>query len=33
MPACAPEHLELEITETVVMEDPERALRVIKPLT
>jgi EAL domain-containing protein (putative c-di-GMP-specific phosphodiesterase class I) len=27
-----PDHLELEITETVVMEDPERALRVIKPL-
>lgn len=27
-----PDYLELEITETVVMEDPERALRVIKPL-
>jgi EAL domain-containing protein (putative c-di-GMP-specific phosphodiesterase class I) len=27
-----PDHLELEITETVVMEDPERALRVIRPL-
>jgi len=27
-----PHHLELEITESVVMEDPERALRVIKPL-
>jgi EAL domain-containing protein (putative c-di-GMP-specific phosphodiesterase class I) len=28
----APENLELEITESVVMADPERALRVIKPL-
>jgi EAL domain-containing protein (putative c-di-GMP-specific phosphodiesterase class I)/GGDEF domain-containing protein len=27
-----PDYLELEITETVVMEDPERALRVIQPL-
>jgi len=27
-----PNHLELEITESVVMEDPERALRVINPL-
>jgi predicted signal transduction protein with EAL and GGDEF domain len=27
-----PDRLELEITESVVMEDPERALRVIKPL-
>lgn len=28
----APENLELEITETVVMADPDRALRIIKPL-
>jgi EAL domain-containing protein (putative c-di-GMP-specific phosphodiesterase class I) len=28
----APEGLELEITESVVMEDPDRALRVIQPL-
>lgn len=28
----APERLELEITESVVMEDPERAHRIIKPL-
>ncbi|MBX3511684.1 MAG: EAL domain-containing protein [Hyphomonadaceae bacterium] len=28
----APDHLELEITESVVMEDPDRALRVIRPL-
>jgi EAL domain-containing protein (putative c-di-GMP-specific phosphodiesterase class I)/GGDEF domain-containing protein len=28
----APERLELEITESVVMEDPDRALRVIQPL-
>jgi EAL domain-containing protein (putative c-di-GMP-specific phosphodiesterase class I)/GGDEF domain-containing protein len=28
----APDHLELEITESVVMEDPDRALRIIKPL-
>lgn len=28
----APENLELEITESVVMADPERALRIIKPL-
>lgn len=27
-----PDHLELEITESVVMADPDRALRVIKPL-
>jgi EAL domain-containing protein (putative c-di-GMP-specific phosphodiesterase class I)/GGDEF domain-containing protein len=27
-----PDHLELEITESVVMEDPDRALHVIKPL-
>jgi EAL domain-containing protein (putative c-di-GMP-specific phosphodiesterase class I)/HAMP domain-containing protein len=27
-----PENLELEITETVVMADPDRALRIIKPL-
>jgi len=27
-----PQQLELEITESVVMEDPDRALRVIKPL-
>jgi EAL domain-containing protein (putative c-di-GMP-specific phosphodiesterase class I) len=27
-----PERLELEITESMVMEDPERALRVIQPL-
>ena len=27
-----PDHLELEITESVVMEDPDRALRVIQPL-
>ncbi len=27
-----PDHLELEITESVVMQDPDRALRVIKPL-
>jgi EAL domain-containing protein (putative c-di-GMP-specific phosphodiesterase class I) len=26
------DHLELEITESVMMEDPERALRVIQPL-
>src|SRR6185369_4290138 len=26
------DHLELEITESVVMEDPDRALHVIKPL-
>ncbi len=30
--ALAPERLELEITESVVMEDPERALRLIEPL-
>lgn len=29
LPPC---HLELEITESMVMEDPERALRVIQPL-
>ncbi len=28
----APQNLELEITESVMMEDPDRALRVIKPL-
>ncbi|MEZ5959626.1 MAG: EAL domain-containing protein [Hyphomonadaceae bacterium] len=28
----APENLELEITESVVMADPDRALRIIKPL-
>jgi EAL domain-containing protein (putative c-di-GMP-specific phosphodiesterase class I)/GGDEF domain-containing protein len=28
----APDHLELEVTESVMMEDPERALRIIKPL-
>ncbi len=28
----APQRLELEITESVVMEDPERALHLIKPL-
>ncbi|WP_395647225.1 putative bifunctional diguanylate cyclase/phosphodiesterase [Terricaulis sp.] len=28
----APERLELEITESVAMEDPERTLRLIKPL-
>lgn len=28
----APQNLELEITETVVMADPDRALRIIKPL-
>ncbi len=28
----APDHLELEITESMVMEDPDRALRVIQPL-
>jgi len=28
----APQNLELEITETVIMADPERALRIIKPL-
>lgn len=28
----APQRLELEITESVVMEDPERALHMIKPL-
>lgn len=28
----ASDHLELEITESVVMEDPDRALRVIQPL-
>lgn len=28
----APENLELEITESVIMADPERALRIIKPL-
>jgi EAL domain-containing protein (putative c-di-GMP-specific phosphodiesterase class I) len=28
----APNHLELEITESTVMEDPDRALRVIQPL-
>lgn len=28
----APQRLELEITETVVLEDPERALAVIRPL-
>lgn len=28
----APEFLELEITESMVMEDPDRALRVIQPL-
>lgn len=27
-----PDHLELEITESVVMEDPDRALHIIKPL-
>jgi EAL domain-containing protein (putative c-di-GMP-specific phosphodiesterase class I)/GGDEF domain-containing protein len=27
-----PDHLELEITESVVMHDPERALRIIEPL-
>ncbi len=27
-----PDHLELEITETVAMQDPDRALRMIKPL-
>jgi EAL domain-containing protein (putative c-di-GMP-specific phosphodiesterase class I) len=26
------DHLELEITESVVMEDPDRALRIIQPL-
>ncbi len=30
--ALAPENLELEITESVVMADPDRALRIIKPL-
>jgi EAL domain-containing protein (putative c-di-GMP-specific phosphodiesterase class I)/GGDEF domain-containing protein len=30
--SLAPENLELEITESVVMADPERALRIIKPL-
>jgi EAL domain-containing protein (putative c-di-GMP-specific phosphodiesterase class I) len=28
----APDHLELEITESMMMEDPDRALRVIQPL-
>ena len=28
----APENLELEITESVIMADPDRALRIIKPL-
>ena len=28
----APNYLELEITESVIMEDPDRALKVIKPL-
>ncbi len=28
----APQNLELEITESVIMADPERALRIIKPL-
>ena len=28
----SPAFLELEITESVVMEDPDRALRMIKPL-
>lgn len=28
----APQRLELEITESVVMEDPDRAMRVIRPL-
>ncbi len=28
----AADHLELEITESVVMEDPDRALRIIEPL-
>jgi len=30
--SLTPEHLELEITETVAMQDPDRALRLIKPL-
>jgi EAL domain-containing protein (putative c-di-GMP-specific phosphodiesterase class I)/GGDEF domain-containing protein len=28
----APDHLELEVTESMVMEDPDRALRLIQPL-